>query len=186
MAAISKDTAIVERLTGLLPSAFKETRTLALIRAGLDAAQAAEDEVAWLIDALDLDNATGYKLDFIGRIVREPRDGASDATYLRFIKARILRRRSRGEGWRIGKIARLMLGGTTVTRRKLAPRVIEVVVDVDASRTFAERTAVASACYDAATTDAMVQIVERVEDGYFGWDGDADSDGWTGTWAELC
>ncbi len=186
-ASISKDTQVVSRGTGLLPWAFSKARVVALLSAVLDNVQAAEDEIAWLIDTLDLETADGAKLDLIGRRVKEARDGRADAVYRNFIKVRILRNRSVGEGWRVAKIARLMLGGTTVSRRRAAPRYFEATVKVAAHNDFATRAAAASAAFEAATTDAIVNIIERKETGYFGWDEDGDASGWdTGIWAELC
>ena len=187
MAVIAKDTQIVSRALGLVPWAFSKTSTTALLSAVLDNVQAAEDELGWLVDSLDLNTASGAKLDLVGRRVKEARDGRSDAVYRNFIVARILRNRSVGEGWRVAKIARLMLGGTTVSRRRAAPRYFEATVKVAAHNDFATRAAAASAALEAATTDAIVNIIERKETGYFGWDEDGDASGWdTGIWAELC
>lgn len=187
MADITKDTQIVSRALGLVPWAFSKTRSAALLSAVLDNVQAVEDEAGWLIDSLDLDTATGAKLDLVGKRVKEPRDGRTDAVYRSFIKARILRNRSVGEGWRVARIARLMLGGTTVSRRRAAPRYSEVTVKVTAHNDVATRMAAAAAAFEAATTDAIVNIIERKSTGYFGWDEDGDASGWdTGIWAELC
>ena len=43
------------------------------------------------------DTTTGVQLDVIGRIVREPRNGLDDATYLRALRTRVLINRSSGK-----------------------------------------------------------------------------------------
>jgi len=185
MRLIAYDRDVAHRAKQLLPWTFRQAGRLVAIVGGVaDALQAAEDELDALAGVFDIDNATGPVLDLVGLRVGEARDGRVDAVYRRFIRARIQRNRSRGEGWRVARIARLMLGGVVASRRRAAPRLIEVTVEVDTARPFAERAATRAAVDEASTTDAIVHVLERVDGSYLSWAGE-DGAGWAGTWIEL-
>ena len=186
MRLIAYDRDVAHRAQQLLPWTFRQAaRLAALVGAYGDVVQATEDELAALSGVFDVDDATGPILDLIGLRVGEARDGRVDAVYRRFIRARIQRNRSRGEGWRVGRIARLMLGGVVVSRRRAAPRLLEVTVEVESVRPFAERAAVREAVDEAASIDGIVHVLERVEGEWLSWDGE-DGAGWAGRWIELC
>jgi len=78
-----------------------------------------------------------------------------------------------------------MLGGVVVSRRRAAPRLLEVTVEVESVRPFAERAAVREAVDEAASIDGIVHVLERVEGEWLSWDGE-DGAGWAGRWIELC
>ncbi len=84
-----------QRLTGLLYEQYKNTVTWAgwvtlLARQFQDLENSAQS----LLTLLDITNSVGPQLDVIGRIVGQPRLGASDATYRLYLFARVVANKS--------------------------------------------------------------------------------------------
>jgi hypothetical protein len=94
----------VERLT----AKRRTPRVVQIVQAVTRPLQALEDLQLDLRGALLLDTATGGWLDRLGRIVGEPREGATDQDYRRFIRARLLINASEGGIAQVIRIAELL------------------------------------------------------------------------------
>lgn len=76
---------------------FKDSTVFqALIRSYVAQVQIAENQLFPLIAARSFDAATGHRLDGLGQIVGEPRNGKSDDTYRIFLRARMAVNLSQG------------------------------------------------------------------------------------------
>lgn len=75
----------------------------------LDQVQKLEDQTAAVENAFKLDTATGFRLDWIGRKVGQPRVGSTDEVYRMFIRGRIAANRSRGRIVDVERVAALLL-----------------------------------------------------------------------------
>ena len=73
--------------------------------------QLLEDIVFEMIVGQSLQLATGYALDEWGAMVNEPRDGATDEDYRRFIRGRAAANSSRGDADRLILMMQLLTGG---------------------------------------------------------------------------
>lgn len=75
-------------------------------------------------------NAVGAQLDTIGKIVGQPRNGLDDATYRRYIYARVTTNRSSGVIEDLITVAKLVLNDSTVTiaMHEMAIESIEAVI----------------------------------------------------------
>lgn len=60
-------------------------------------------------DAFALDRASGFRLDWLGGLVGQPRRGSTDDIYQHWIGARILANRSRGKNPDVRKVAAVLL-----------------------------------------------------------------------------
>lgn len=75
----------------------------------LDQVQKVEDQTAAVEAAFRVDDATGFRLDWIGRKVGQPRIGSTDDIFRTFIKGRIASNRSRGRIHDVQRVAALVL-----------------------------------------------------------------------------
>ena len=104
-----------------LPQQFKGKPNIeALITALVSPANVLEDALQQMLLRFSIDNGEGVQLDNIGNIVGQPRNGLTDASYKRYLRARILTNRSDGKPGTLRKIARLILGtsdGQVITQR---------------------------------------------------------------------
>ena len=75
----------------------------------LNQIQHAEDQLALIHEAFRPDTAVGFRLEWLGKKVGQPRVGASDDIYRLFIKARIAANRSQGKIADEEKIAGLLM-----------------------------------------------------------------------------
>jgi len=75
----------------------------------LDQVQKLEDQAQAVVDSFRLDTATGFRLDWIGRKVGQPRIGSSDDVYRTYIRGRIAANRSRGRIPDVIRVAALLL-----------------------------------------------------------------------------
>lgn len=71
--------------------------------------QTVEDTLRALFTERRVDTAVGAQLEVLGRIVGQPRNGADDDTYRRYIRARIAANKSNGLIEDVIKIARLVV-----------------------------------------------------------------------------
>ncbi len=71
--------------------------------------QRIEDAYQAISSAFSVDTATGFRLDWVGRKVGQPRIGSNDEVYRIFIKARIRANRSRGKVSDLQAVAELLL-----------------------------------------------------------------------------
>lgn len=73
-----------------------ENNITKLLRAWLAGVQDIENALQQLLTMRFIDTAVGVQLDVLGNIVGQGRDGLVDATYRRYIRARISANRSKG------------------------------------------------------------------------------------------
>jgi len=86
-----------------------------LLTALIGPTQNIENALQQLLTLRSVDTATGDQLDIIGKLVAQPRDGLDDATYRRYIRARISTHRSAGSTEDVIKIADLIIYDDTAT-----------------------------------------------------------------------
>lgn len=99
-----------ERALNRLAQEFRGIPELdALIRMFCRQVQALEDAMWTLSLARTIDNATGELLEFFGRIVGEKRNGSTDATLRRRVRARVLVNRGSGTAPQILAVFRALL-----------------------------------------------------------------------------
>lgn len=89
-------------------------RIVALVRSLASGVQLLEDPVFDFITGWRVDLVSGRALDVFGVIVGEPRAGLDDATYRRFIQARILANISKGTRDDLLEIWQLVMGADSV------------------------------------------------------------------------
>ena len=82
----------------------------------LNQIQLVENAAADVLDAFTLDNAVGFRLDWVGAKVGQTRIGTTDDVYRRFIRGRISANRSRGSVQDVVKVARAVLDTFTYTQ----------------------------------------------------------------------
>jgi hypothetical protein len=76
----------------------------------LNQVQLLDDAISAVLLAFDLDTAVGWRLDWLGGLVGQPRRGTSDEVYRVYIRARIRVNRSLGKVRDIRTIADLLIG----------------------------------------------------------------------------
>jgi hypothetical protein len=81
-----------------------------LLRCWISGVQSVEDALTQLALMRRIDTATGAQLDVLGRIVGQRRGGREDATFRRYIRARIRANKSRGTIGDVIKVAALVVG----------------------------------------------------------------------------
>lgn len=77
--------------------------------------QRLEDALYQLLTERGIDDAVGAQLDRLGKIVGQPRDGRTDETYRRFIRARISVNTSNGTIEDVLTVTRLVLDDDDIT-----------------------------------------------------------------------
>lgn len=93
-----------------LPEQFKSKTMIIKLLAGLLAEfQPLEDALWQLLTQRGIDSAVGTQLDAIGVLVKQPRNGLSDADYPRYLRAKIATNRSKGTVEDLIKIANLVV-----------------------------------------------------------------------------
>lgn len=114
----------------LLLAQFKDKPRLeALLRSYLDQVQEIEDAL-WQLFALRwIDTAEEQQLDDIGELVGQPRNGALDAAYRVYLKARIRVNYSDGRIEQLIGILSLLVDGAPIGAREFYPKAIEFYVD---------------------------------------------------------
>jgi hypothetical protein len=103
------------RALSKMASQFPRDGTVAgLVRVAAGRWQAVEDAFFGLIDAFNLETATGAQLLVLGRLVGQEKGGLDDDTYRLYIKARIAANRSSGTPEELINIARLLSTGGAI------------------------------------------------------------------------
>jgi hypothetical protein len=130
MAALAQLTDLVSSTAArVLQQYQKKPRFMALHRGLTQLVQDAETAVFGIVAQLDVDAATGVWLDFLGNFVGEPRAGANDTDYRKFIKARIIANRSQGAVEDIISVIKTVTGLSTFAVTRLSPASLEVILD---------------------------------------------------------
>ena len=118
----------VEGLVKLIPPLWGKPRVAAWLRSYLNRVQEFEDACWEVLEAYNVDTATGKRLDVLGKIVGQPRYGFTDATYRSVIKARIRAARSLGRYDDLLDVIRLATGITAVGFELLGRATLDVVI----------------------------------------------------------
>jgi hypothetical protein len=114
MAHLEHVTDHADRAVARLLEQFRAGETVpALVRAVAAQAQAVEDALWDALVLRRLDQAEGTRLDVIGRIVGQPREGRSDAEYLLWLRARMLINQSSGRAEDIISVLHALLQGSS-------------------------------------------------------------------------
>lgn len=100
-----------------LPQQFRKPRIENLLRAFAGPSQPIESALWQLLTQRFITTAIGVQLDFIGKIVGQPRLGLDDDSYRRYIRARVAAHKSRGTTEELIKVATLVLLDIPVTIR---------------------------------------------------------------------
>jgi hypothetical protein len=88
--------------------------TLKLAAFGDKGLSEADDQILMLKDQWDLDNAKGYFLDRIGKILAEPRNGNNDGIYRLFLRLRTMLNTTNGTINDVIKVIKFFYGSETV------------------------------------------------------------------------
>lgn len=155
------------------------TKLRALAAAILEEVQIAEDTLQDLIYGLRLDGATGAQLDLLGALFGERRDGLIDATYRRFIEARLMIRLSQGTPDQVAMIAARLVG-VPVEYRPAYPAGYRLQYTLSAPLDTDLRARILSRIVEATPAGVGVELVESTtptpftfdEDGFGFDDGD--------------
>lgn len=108
-------------LSRLIEQYRNKPRIVMWILCYLQQVQYLEDAIHATVEAWDIDNATGWRLETIGALVGQQRIGSTDAVYRVFIKARIRANRSLGKYEDLAAVANILIGSGNWTynaRRK--------------------------------------------------------------------
>lgn len=109
--ALAQLTNISDTLASRVISQYQNlVRFMGLMRGLGDEVQELENALWAIVSQLDINQAQGIWLDWLGKLVNELRGGADDTQYLRFIKARILANRSSGTIEEVLDVLRASLG----------------------------------------------------------------------------
>lgn len=174
-------------LLDLLSQHKERPRIVSLVKAFAKGIQDAEDDLDALMSAMRLPTATGAILDIWGEIVGEPRDGASDAIYRRFIFAKVLVNNSFGTTDNLIEIVAALEGvdPEDVDHTNYFPASAELSVTVPTVSDAATQRKIRRALDIAGPAGVNLQIVEATT-GYFGWFADPDALGFDdGTFASI-
>lgn len=129
--ALANITDLVSTFAARVLSQYQnKPRFMAMQRGLTQLAQDVENALWAIVAKLDLDQADGVWLDYLGDFVREPRAGASDVDYRKYIAARIIANKSQGRIEEIISVIRIvtgMLGPYPVTRQSPASIEIELI-----------------------------------------------------------
>jgi hypothetical protein len=112
---------IVRGLARRLTQFKRAQNWAALLSALLEEIQELEEAAVGILEARNLDDATGDHLDLWGRLVGEYRLGKTDVDYRRFIKARLLRNTSQGNPDRQIVVLDLLTNPTRIILEELYP-----------------------------------------------------------------
>lgn len=100
----------------------------AWVRSYVDEVQEVEQAIYDVAYYHLIDNATGVRLDVLGRIVGQPRRGQNDDTYRVYITARIAVNKSRGANSDIRRVAGVLWGPEGYSLRKTGTAAFAVTV----------------------------------------------------------
>jgi hypothetical protein len=89
---------------------YRQPRIMAVLRSWLSELQYVEDVFWSLLTERIVDNASDARLDILGRILGQPREGRSDEVYRAWVAARVLVLRSSGQIEQLIAIMRRLLG----------------------------------------------------------------------------
>jgi hypothetical protein len=135
----------------------------------LNQIQHAEDQLALIHEAFRPDTAVGFRLDWIGRKVGQPRVGASDDVFRLYIKARIAANRSQGKIQDQESIAGLLLVNWDYQELPLS-----ITLETSDALTLEQATAIWQLLQLAAPAGVPVHLVIGDETPDFVFDGVAD------------
>lgn len=110
MSDVTRESDHAGKMLARLAEEFRKPRIQAILTAEAAQYQAIEDALWQLLSEFGVDTAVGWALDVLGRIVGEPRQGASDADYRLRVRARIRVNRSDGTIEDVIDVVRLLIG----------------------------------------------------------------------------
>ena len=165
---------IVEGTSRVISQYRDKTQFLLRLACYLDMVQRFEDELPKVSAAFDPATATGFRLDWLGLRVGQPRRGVSDDTYRPWILARIAANRSLGKIADIRKIAALLLPAWRTWQEPLA-----IYVDASADGTTDVAQEVQALLQRAAPAGVPIILEHGLEDPQFTFAvvGDTTTDG---------
>jgi hypothetical protein len=115
-----------------LPSQFKDKPNIkALLDSLVDQYQGAEDSLSTIQSRLDIDNAEGKHLEFIGRLVGITRSRESDSRFRALIKAKIGRNTSKGNHDSLSFVFNLITESERSEMVELFPATVYQLADND-------------------------------------------------------
>ena len=110
MSDVTRESDHVGKMLVRLGEEFRKPRIQATLSAEAAQYQAIEDAYWQLLAEFGIETAVGWALDVLGRIVGEPRQGATDADYRLRVRARIRVNRSDGTIEDVIDVVRLLIG----------------------------------------------------------------------------
>lgn len=110
MSDVTRESDHVGKMLARLGEEFRKPRIQATLSAEAAQYQAIEDAYWQLLAEFGIETAVGWALDVLGRIVDEPRQGATDADYRLRVRARIRVNRSDGTIEDVIDVVRLLIG----------------------------------------------------------------------------
>lgn len=132
---------VAAALGRLLEQDKNKTNIANLVTAFVTPAQALETALWQLLTLRAVGTAFGFQLDALGKLVNQPRNGAYDVDYVRYIKARIATNNSQGRVEDLIAIAKLVLNDSadliTIERRTVASVIVRVTGDIVPNSTAA-------------------------------------------------
>jgi hypothetical protein len=134
-------------------------RFLMRLASYLNSLQQAEDQLPLIHDAFRPDLAVGFRLDWVGAKVGQPRTGTTDADYRLYIKARIRANRSNGK---IADLRAIMTLLTTAHRYYEGS--VSVVLETPDELTSTEAEIIHSILQRAASAGVRVNLVSSTGD----------------------
>ena len=110
MSDVTRESDHAGKMLARLGEEFRKPRIQATLSAEAAQYQAIEDVYWQLLSEFGIETAVGWALDVLGRIVGEPRQGATDADYRLRVRARIRVNRSDGTIEDVIEVVRLLIG----------------------------------------------------------------------------
>lgn len=110
MSDVTRESDHAGKMLARLGEEFRKPRIQATLSAEAAQYQALEDAYWQLLSEFGIETAVGWALDVLGRIVGEPRQGATDADYRLRVRARIRVNRSDGTIEDVIEVVRLLIG----------------------------------------------------------------------------
>lgn len=121
---------VTQGLALLIDQYRNKPRIRAWVSSYLRRIQEQEDTIWDVIDSRMLDNATNAQLDVLGRIVGQPRIGATDDDYRLFIRTKIRANRSRGLSVDIIEVVIAAMDGATESFRYIELYPATILIDM--------------------------------------------------------
>lgn len=113
-----------------------------------------------LLQQFDIEQATGIRLDYWGRLVGEKREGLVDAQYRRAIAARLLARRSKGQAEDLIQITKLCTNALRVRLYEARLPLVRIEYVVQSALPSVWRTKLLRLLRDAKAQGVPLQVVE--------------------------